>query len=209
MHNPKLAVMAAVIIGFIAPAEAQDRREAGAHQHGRGKLDIAIEGDKAGFEMRVPGADIIGFEHAAKTDAEIAALGAAKETLGNPVKIVTLPEAAGCVVDQSFVHYTKDPEHAAHHEKEHGAAQHGDEHHGGKHEEHHGGHAGHQEGHAEFHVGFQLKCLAPEKLTTLTLGYFDQFQNAQSLQVIVATAKGQAQFDATRAQPTIDFGATM
>ncbi|MBU1212426.1 MAG: DUF2796 domain-containing protein [Alphaproteobacteria bacterium] len=205
MHCVKLAAIAAVIVSAAAPAPAQDRREAGAHRHGHGKLDIAIDGDKAGFDLRAPGADIIDFEHAASTEKEKATLKAAKEILANPLKIVTLPEAAGCVVEQSFVHYTKDPEHAAHHEKKHGGGHHGEKHHGG----HHDGHPGHQEGHAEFHAGYQFTCLAPEKLSTLTLGYFDQFQNALSLQVSIATAKGQTQFDATRDRTAIDFDASM
>ncbi len=204
MQSLKLAAVAVILVGFTIPSVAEERREAAAHQHGQGTLYIAIDGDKAGFEMRVPGADVVGFEHAANTDAEKTALAAAKEFLGAPLKVVKLPKAANCVVEKSFVHYTKDPEHAAHHEKEHDK-----EHHSGHHGKHHEGHAGHQEGHAEFHVGFELTCLAPENLKLIQFGYFDQFPNAQSLQVKIATGAGQKQVNVTRQQPTLDLDAAM
>lgn len=216
MFQFKVAAAAFALACATSALEAGERRQAAAHEHGRGNLDVAIDGQLAGFEMRIPGADIVGFEHAASSDEDKAKLAAAKEILGEPGKIVTLPEAAGCVAEPSFVHYTKDPEHAAHHEKEHGGGHHEGghkghhgEHHGKHHGKHHEGHAGHQEGHAEFHLGFQFKCSAPEKLNKLTIGYFAHFENARSLQVTIATAKGQTQFEVTREQPVIDLSAAM
>lgn len=208
MKRLTLAAAAGLATVLATTAAAGDRRHAAAHQHGHGKLNIAVDGDKAVFEMRVPGADIIGFEHAASTGEEKTKLAAAKEILGDPQKIFTLPGAAGCTINQSFVHYTKDPEHAAHHEPEHSGNRketHHTEHHG----MHEDGHAGHQPGHAEFHLGFELTCLSPENLTSLTLGYFDHFANAQSLEVNIVTAKGQSQVQAARDNPTIDLGAKM
>ncbi|MBU2582933.1 MAG: DUF2796 domain-containing protein [Alphaproteobacteria bacterium] len=211
MKRAIVSALASLLISIAAAAGAEERREASPHQHGHGTLNIAIDGDKALFDMRVPGADVIGFEHAAASDQEKATLAAAKEVLGDPRKVVEIPEAAGCTVDQSFVHYTKDPEHAAHHENENRGKDHRgrDGHDGGHHGNHHAGHAGHQPGHAEFHVGFQLTCLSPENLSPLRLGYFDRFANAQSLEVNVVTANGQSQTEAKRDNATIDLGARM
>lgn len=221
MDSLKRAMMAGFFISICAVVHAQERREAGAHEHGRGSLNIAIDGDMAGFDMRVPGADIIGFEHAARTDEQKAKLEAAKEFLGNPLKVAAPPPAADCTAGESFVHYTKDPEHAAMHQKHHGGGGHGGgnekhgdhhegkEHHGGHHGAHHEGHHGYQEGHAEFHLGFQLQCLSPEKLTSVTVGYFEQFPNAQSLLVRIATANGQTQKVVTRENPIIELDGKM
>src|SRR6185369_1509759 len=46
---------------------AEEHRELGVHEHGRGTLNIAIEGNKVTMELEAAGVDIVGFEHAAKT----------------------------------------------------------------------------------------------------------------------------------------------
>src|SRR5258708_3075099 len=62
-------------------------RELRADQHGRGHLNIAVEGNKVSMELEVPGADIVGFEHAAKTDREKAAVETAKTQLAAPLTL--------------------------------------------------------------------------------------------------------------------------
>ena len=48
----------------------ETRRELDAHQHGHGSLTIAIEGGQVQMALEVPGADIVGFEHAAEVSNE-------------------------------------------------------------------------------------------------------------------------------------------
>ena len=57
-------------------AVAEERRELGAHEHGHSTLTIAVEGTRVAMELSAPGADIVGFEHAAETDEQKAARGA-------------------------------------------------------------------------------------------------------------------------------------
>lgn len=196
----RLLCAASVLVIPLAPAAAEQRRELDAHEHGHGSFNIAVEGKTVGLELRVPGADIVGFEHAAKSDKDKAVLKTAKEKLSAPLSLFRLPDAAGCKLTSSFAHYTKDEDHAKHHE------------------EHHGKHAGHHDDgddhlekhakseHAEFHAGYELNCAAPDKLTRVDFAYFGAFKNAEELEVNVITAKGQAQYEVTRAKPKLDLG---
>jgi len=70
--------------------------ELGAHEHGHGNANIAIEGNNVLIEIEAPADDIVGFEHAAKSDADKAKVKAAKATLAKSSNAVVLTLAAGC-----------------------------------------------------------------------------------------------------------------
>jgi hypothetical protein len=59
-----------LMVTTVAYAADTKHREAGAHTHGHGKVNIAIEGKQLFIELEAPGADIVGFEHKAKTASE-------------------------------------------------------------------------------------------------------------------------------------------
>ena len=51
---------------FTMSAVAEEKhRQLGAHEHGHGNFNIAIEGKSVSMELEAPGADIVGFEHKA------------------------------------------------------------------------------------------------------------------------------------------------
>jgi len=101
----RLALTLAFGLGMIAglPSAFAQHREAGAHEHGRGTLNIAVEGKRVSMELEVPGADIVGFEHAAKTSQQKAAVEKAKAQLLAPQALFRLPAAAGCAVSAANV----------------------------------------------------------------------------------------------------------
>jgi len=72
-------VSATLLAGLVVAAgpAASAEREHGAHEHGVGQLSLAVEGNTVEIEITAPGADIVGFEHAAETEADRAALTAA------------------------------------------------------------------------------------------------------------------------------------
>jgi Protein of unknown function (DUF2796) len=99
-----LALMAIACMGFAATTTlAEEKRQLGAHQHGHGTLKIVIDGAMLNMELDVPGADIVGFEHAAKTSTEKAAVEKAKAQLADPLKLFVPPAAAGCSVKSAEV----------------------------------------------------------------------------------------------------------
>ncbi|MGB0504619.1 MAG: zinc uptake protein ZrgA [Pikeienuella sp.] len=191
---PLIALLAA------APALAEDSRQLDAHEHGVGALNIAIEGTTVAMEFYAPGADIVGFEYAANSDADRAAIDAAVATLAAPLKLFVFPGAAECSVTHASAGLESEEEHHEGH-KEH------DEH--AKHEEHdkHADHDEHAEeaGHTEFHAEYMLTCAHPEKMTEINFAYFDTFENARELEVQVVSGIGAQAFEVVREAPTLDL----
>lgn len=94
-----LVLLAAALLAHAAEANAQDaKRKAGAHQHGHGKLNVAIEGNRVEMELEAPGADIVGFERKAESAADKAKVATAKETLASGTRTFALDPAAGCTL---------------------------------------------------------------------------------------------------------------
>ena len=84
-------VLSTVLWSGTAVAQTVD-----AHEHGHGALNIAVEGKTVLMELEVPGADIVGFEHDPKNDAEREKIAAALAILEAPLDLFLLPSEAGC-----------------------------------------------------------------------------------------------------------------
>ncbi|MDX2288046.1 MAG: DUF2796 domain-containing protein [Hyphomicrobiaceae bacterium] len=95
--------------------KTSDKRELGAHEHGQGKINIVVAGHSVGLELEAPGADIVGFEHEAKTSKQKAAIKTAEEKLAAIQDLVTIPAEAACVVDTSKVEHEREDEHSEFH----------------------------------------------------------------------------------------------
>jgi hypothetical protein len=184
-----------LLLGFaglcqLSPALAQ-HRAAGAHEHGRGTLNIAIEGSRVNMELEAPGADIVGFEHAAKTSKQKAAVADARKKLSGPQALFALPAAAGCVLKQAKVE-VEGLEHAHGHSHGHAKAKEAKK-------------PEAEDKHSEFHATYAFDCKTPASITTIDFGYFRVFAGAQKLEVNIVTPKGQTKLEATRAKPRIDL----
>ena len=120
------------LIALVAamPAIAQDSRQLDAHEHGVGTLNIAIEGTTVTMAFEAPGADIVGFEYAAESDADLAAIDTAITTLGAPLDLFVLPEAAACRVTEAKAELETEDDHDDHGEEHH------DDHADEKHDDH-------------------------------------------------------------------------
>lgn len=182
------------------PAGAQERRELGAHEHGTGRLNIAIEGKRVSMELEVPSADIVGFEHAAKTAAQKTAIKQARATLKNALDVFKLPAEAKCKVAKADieVHAEGEDDHKDKHKHSHDKASH--DHAKEEAEDHDDGHA-----HSEFHAEYALDCAAPAKLTGIDFRYFTLFPGAAKLQINLVGEKGQTQYEVTREKPRVAF----
>jgi hypothetical protein len=189
-----VAAAAAAAIAGVCAVGAEEHRELGPHEHGHGRLNIAIEGKRLSMELEVPGADIVGFEHEASTAEQKATVEKAKATLSDALSIFKLPAAAGCKLADAKVAIQAEDEH----EHEHAGAEHKNEaKQEGEEKEHH---------HSEFHVTYALDCATPAQITGIDFGYFDAFAGAQELDIDLVTEKGQSHYEVTRAKPTLKFG---
>ena len=186
---PRLALTTMATLAALAataPRAEDAHRELGAHVHGIGALNIAVQGAEVAMELHVPGADIVGFEHAAETAEDKAALDAAVALLERPLELFKLPEAAGCVVTSA----------AAVFETEADDHDHGEE-----------GHDDHAEAarHAEFDADYLLTCGDPTALDRITFAYFAAFPNARELDVQLVSDKGAGTAKVTRDADILDL----
>lgn len=174
---------------------AAQHRELGAHEHGRGTLNMAVEGTRLSMELEVPGVDIVGFEHAAKTRKQKAAVDEAHKKLSAPQTLFKLPASAGCVVRQASAAVE--------------GGEHRDDRAKNKQEAEKGSAEAEDKEHSEFHAKYTFECKAPANITAIDFDYFRAFPGAQRLDVNLITAKGQTKFEVTRAKPRIDLAGMM
>lgn len=170
----------------VTQGQEAGHREASAHEHGAGVLNMALEDKVLSIELTVPGDDIVGFEHAAKTKSQKAAVARAKSALGKPMSLFVPSKDAGCAVTSAKVSYEGGGDHAGHeHGKGHGGHKHG-----------HGGEKAKpkevEASHAEFRSTYTFHCEAPDKLMAMGLAYFQVFPKTQKLEVNLVSAKGQS-----------------
>jgi hypothetical protein len=197
----KLAQSAFIAATFALslPAIAEEHRELGPHEHGVGRLNIAIEGKRVSMELEVPGADIVGFEHEASTAAQKAAVKKAKNALEGALNVFKLPTEAKCKLAKATVKFQAEDEHEHEHKNADSKADDQAEaaHEGEGEEGHH---------HSEFHAEYAIDCAAPEKLTGIDFKYFDLFVGARKLDINLATEKGQSHYEVARERPQLKFG---
>ena len=164
------------------PVIAEETRQLDAHEHGVGQLDIAIDGQQIAMELHAPGADIVGFEYAAKSAKDLAAVDAAVAKLSAPLALIVLPEAAGCSIVEATAGLESEEEHE----------EHGDEH-------------ADESGHTEFHAEYLLNCAEPSAITGIDFAYFGSFPNALEVEVQIITDTGATSFEVERDAPTLDL----
>jgi hypothetical protein len=185
MRRLALLVLAGSAAAVSLPALAH--REAGAHKHGRGTLNIAVEGNKVTMELEVPGVDIVGFEHVAKSRRDKQAVEKAKAQLQAPLALFKLPAAADCRVAEAKVAFGADEDDKS---KPAGAK---------------GSKAKDEHEHSEFHAQYTLECQSPVSITAIEFPFFRTFAGAEKLDVNVITAKGQNRFEVSRKRPSLSL----
>jgi len=190
----------ALIVAF--PAFAEDTRALDSHEHGVGALNIAIDGATVVMAFEAPGADIVGFEYAAESDADLVAIDEAIATLSAPFDLFVLPDAAGCSLVDAHASLEGDDGHDDHGQDDEDHDAHDDNSHDDEdHDEHE-----EEAGHTEFHAEYMLTCDNPDALTDINFTYFEAFPNAQEVEVQRVSASGALAFEVTRDAPVLDLG---
>ena len=196
----KIVHLIAGIALSATPSLAEETTQLDAHEHGVGQLNIAFDENKIAMELHAPGADIVGFEYGAKSDADLAAIDAALQTLSDPLGLFLIPEAASCIVITA--HAKLESEDSDHDEEGH------DDHDKEGHDDHdEEGHDDHDEapGHTEFHAEYLLECANLTEISAITFSYFEIFPNALELEVQVISDKGATAFEIERDVAKLDL----
>lgn len=162
-----------------------------AHEHGVGRLNAALDGQTLELELESPAMNLVGFEHAATTDADKAKVTAVRAQLEKPLVLFNLPKAAGCVVATQELEsplFGDKPDADDHDEED---AKDGHEHH---------------HDHSEIHAHYQFSCSAPGALKTLDLAnIFNTFPATQKIQVQLISPSGQQGVEVTAKAAALKF----
>ena len=163
---------------------AHDHAEHGsldAHEHGAAQLNVVLEGKALELQLESPAMNLVGFEHAAKSDADKAKVAAARSQLEQPQALFGL-SAGDCTISKQELESPLFAEH--------------------KHGEHHD----HDSEHSDIHAHYSLDCQKPEELKQLNLGeLFKRFPATEKIQVQLIGPNGQQGLELTPAQPTLSF----
>lgn len=178
----------------------EEARQLGAHVHGEGTMQIAIDGDQVAMRFESPSADIVGFEHAPSTDAQRAAVDDAIAALSRPGALFVIPAAAGCSLVKAgaaMLGAEPEDEHGDHddhaHDHDHARDEHAD------HDDHGG------DGHSEFHAEYEMSCEDPSAIDRIEFVYFERFPDAKQIEVTVIGPSGAQSFEATRQAPVVEL----
>ncbi len=168
-----------LFLGVGLPGEAATP---GAHVHGEGEINIAVEGTRAKVELRAPSESIYGFEHEAKTAAEKKKRAAAMEILETRMhQMVVFDPGLGCkfskakVVEKKEEHHGKEKQHTQKRDK-----------HGHSHDHKHS--AEHREVHAEYDVN----CQKPLAGSVVRFAVTKSFPNLEKVRVQGLSEKKQS-----------------
>ena len=106
------SILVAVRFGWASAQTVAPRKNVQhAHEHGGAKLNIAIEGKEATIELETPADGIVGFEHAAVSDADKKRQSTALDTLKNRIaEMVVFDRSAACTFTARRVAVEKDPD---------------------------------------------------------------------------------------------------
>lgn len=205
-----VSVLAAASISLAALASvaraAEEHREEEAHQHGHGSFEMAIEKTAVSINLRVPGDDIVGFEHPPANDQEKAAIDSAKKTLADALTLFGIPTDAACKVDESNVHTHGYKAGDDDHDHKHNDAKAGeakappkDAKDGDKHDH------DHDHKHGSFHAEYKLTCAKPGAITALNFKFFSSFPRSQEIEIVAVSEKSQVKVEATPKSPSVSL----
>ncbi len=176
----------------LAAAQAHDDHEhgsLGAHEHGVASLNVALDGQTLELQIDSPAMNFVGFEHAAKSDADKAKVAAAKAELEKPIELFGLA-AGACQVTKQELDSPLFGDHD-HHEDEAHEHEHADEH---EHE------------HSDIEASYELSCKQADALKELDLSeLFKRFPATHKVNVQLIGPSGQQGAELTTAQPRLSF----
>ncbi|MDF0731335.1 DUF2796 domain-containing protein [Pseudomonas entomophila] len=164
----------------------------GAHEHGVARLNAVLDGNTLELELDSPAMNLVGFEHAASTDADKAKVAAARQVLEQPLKLFGLASAAGCKEEN------QDLESPLFGDQPSAKDDDGDDDHDHEH--------GHDHEHSEIHAHYQLSCATPAKLTQIDLApLYKAFPQTQKINVQLIGPNGQKGVETTPAKAVVSF----
>lgn len=177
--------------------DAPAHRQHGAHVHGTGRLNLAIEGGQVRIELDSPAANIVGFEHAAVSERDRHAVDEALTGLRDGDRLFRFPDAADCHMARVDI---ASPLIQGDHDSATTTSGHDEE------KASHGHEPGDGDGsHADIDAGYHFECGNPDAIDRLDVGLFAIFPATKRLDVQFVSARRQGATVLDRANPVLTF----
>lgn len=157
-------------------ATAQEQH---AHVHGLAYLNLAIEGKSVSMELTATAYDLVGFERAARDDAERSRLTEVRKSLLNHAALWQFTVAAGCVAQPPVLQVPG----ANGHDHDHAEHDHGN--------------------HSDWQVSYRFECQNPQALRSITVSVFKQFPSLETIQVQLLNTAGASALTLQASNPRI------
>ena len=135
-----------------------------AHQHGVAALDVGVEPGRVTLELDTPLDNLLGFEHAPRSDAERERAAAVLKKLNAADGLFRIDSAAGCTLGKVTL---VSPALGL------------------------GGTPPDKDGHADLQGRFEFTCKAGNKAGFVEVGLFDAFASLKRIDLQVVTPRGQ------------------
>lgn len=162
-----------------------------AHEHGAAQLNVVLDGKVLELQLESPAMNLVGFEHAAKSEADKAKIAAAHSQLEQPQALFGL-NAGDCTISKQELESPLFADHADTHKH--------------KHDHDHDHEKSHDSEHSDIHAHYSLDCQKPEELKQLNLGeLFKRFPATEKIQVQLIGPSGQQGTELTPAHAQLPF----
>ena len=190
-----------LLSALVTVSVAEETRQVDKHEHGVGELNIAVEGNSIDLEFMIPGADIVGFEYKAKSEADIALVNDALIKFDEFNNIFSIPSASNCILVEADISINQGDNHKdEHNHDEHDDHdEHEDEHDHDDHDEHD------EEAHNEFVAHYSFNCGNIKEIDRISFPYFTTFPNSGELEVQFVAEIGSTSFEVEGDEPFIDL----
>ena len=190
-----------LLSALVTVSVAEETRQVDKHEHGVGELNIAVEGNSIDLEFMIPGADIVGFEYKAKSEADIALVNDALIKFDEFNNIFSIPSTSNCNLVEADISINQGDNHKdEHNHDEHDDHdEHEDEHDHDDHDEHD------EEAHNEFVAHYSFNCGNIKEIDRISFPYFTTFPNSGELEVQFVSEIGSTSFEVEGDEPFIDL----
>lgn len=172
-------VLSILLMGSLTDAQAA--ASLGTHEHGVGRLDVALDGTALEIEFDSPAMNLVGFEHLPGDANERAKIDLIRSVLAKPEWLFDLPAAANCQVATQDLHSplfgNADPTQDSDGDR-----------------------------HAEIHAHYVFTCAHPQGLKNLDLRrLFETFPATQKINVQAIGPSGQHGYTAIATDAQLDL----
>ena len=159
LHRPALIALLLGVSPFTHAGSDHDHHQHDAHVHGEARLELVLEGNTLEIAFHSPAHNLVGFEHAPRTDDEHQRITAATTTLNAGETLFRL-DGGNCTLQKASVNQQTSTD---------------------KHDKHDHKHGNDSETHREFQAQYRYQCTAGDALHRIQVELGKTFPGIEKL----------------------------